>query len=175
MAAARYWRVLFTPQGRVADVLPIRFDDGADDWTIVEATTAEEARKKGKRLYDARKKKLAKVRLQSEGRCACGRARDRKHSNGSPMLTCSTCAERQKGYNEDYEKRIVAGTVHLHERDETARVASNLARQRNRRAEIRLETLVEARRMWMEARNVGLYAEWLGREIAKLTGRQTAA
>lgn len=53
-----------------------------------------------------------------------------------------------------------------------ARVQLNLQRQRDRRAEIRLETLIEARAEWRSARN---FASWLDREIEELTKPSVAA
>jgi hypothetical protein len=62
------------------------------------------------------------------------------------------------------------------ERDEGARVEANLERQRDRRAEIRLEVLIECRDQWTKARNVGLFTRWLLGEIETLAhGKKGAA
>lgn len=175
MSQPRFWRVVFTPEGRVAEVTPVRFGDGEKDWTLVEAPSIEAARKKAQRLYDARKKKLAKSRLHGSGRCACGRDQDRLHPDGRRMLTCSTCSERTKGYQATYRDRTRRGVVGEEPRDEAARVASNLARQRDRRAEIRLETLIEARQQWLSCTNVRRYFVWLQTEIETLTNKGKAA
>jgi hypothetical protein len=174
MAAVRYWRVTFTTDGKPYTVREIA-GPGNDDWVVVLAPDEEAASKKATRLYCARKKKLAKSRLHATGRCACGRAQDRVHPNGRPMLTCSTCSERQKTYHETYAVRSRAGTVGMHQRDEPARVEKNLARQRDRRSEIRLETLLECRRAWESAPSVGRYKAWLLAEIEKCTKGQAAA
>jgi len=55
------------------------------------------------------------------------------------------------------------------ERDEAARVALNGQRQRDRRAEIRLETLLDVRTAWRDAPTVGRFGEWLRKEIESLT------
>jgi hypothetical protein len=97
-SSPRYWRVVFTDAGALESVTEIE-GPGDADWVIVEARTAEAARRKAHNLYCARKKKLAKQRHHAAGQCACGRDQDRKHPSGKWMLTCSTCAERQKVYN----------------------------------------------------------------------------
>jgi hypothetical protein len=171
----KHWRVIFSPEGTVLDVVEIRFGDGRNDWLIVEAPTEQLARKRALGVYCARKKKLAKARNHAEGRCACGRKQDRKHPSGKPMLTCSTCAARQKGYTERHVARANADQVGQHQRDEGARIQKNLARQRDRRAEIRLETLIECRRAWELAPSVGRYRAWLLAEIEKLTKGSAAA
>jgi len=169
-SSPRYWRVVFTDAGALESVTEID-GPGDADWVIVEARTAEAARRKAHNLYCARKKKLAKQRHHAAGQCACGRDQDRKHPSGKWMLTCSTCAERQKVYNDRSEERarkgIPPGTV---VRDEQARVAANLTRSRDRRGEIRLETLIEVRAAWHKAPNVGAFGAWMKREIDALTG-----
>lgn len=169
MSDRRYWRVVFSPEGRVLDVVEITFGDGQKDWLIVEAPDQAAAKRKAFNLYCARKKRLAKARKHAEGHCACGRKQDRLHPSGEPMLTCSTCAERQKCWQDAHKKRVAAGTADTHVRDEAARVAKCQARQRDRRAELRLETLLDVRKQWIEARNVGLFGKWLEREIEALT------
>lgn len=170
-----WWRVTFTAEGRVDRVIPIRFDDGVEGWTMVEAPSIEAARKKAARLYAARKKRLAKSRHHAAGRCACGRDQDRFHPKGGRMLTCSVCSVRQKTYHESHAERVALGTVGQEPRDERARVANNLARQRDRRGELRLETLVEVRRVWVEMTNVGRFTRWLDSEIDSLTARRETA
>lgn len=169
----RYWRVIFNDLGKVLDIVEIDFKDGKKDWLIVEADDLKEAKVKAVRLYCARKKKLAKERLHAQGRCACGRKQDRKHRSGVPILTCTVCSVRQKACLEKAQKRVASGDLSPAVRDEAARVASNLARQRDRRAEIRLETLLEVRNQWIKSRTIGSYGKWLEQEIEKLVANDT--
>jgi hypothetical protein len=167
-APIRYWHVLFEESGALRSVTEIagRGDAG---WVIVEAPDENTAKRKAYNIYCARKKKLAVARNHAAGKCCCGRPQDRKHPNGKWMATCSTCATRHEVHRKNYQERRDAGVID-HERDEPARVASNLSRQRDRRGEIRLETLVEVRQQWIDSRNVALFGKWLQGEIALLTG-----
>jgi hypothetical protein len=167
----RYWRVDFTAAGAIARVTEL-VGPSHEDWVIVEAPDESTAKRKAYNLYCARKKKLAVQRNHAAGKCCCGRAQDRKRPTGTWMLTCSVCAARHEVHRSNYMERKVAGVTD-HKRDETARVSSNLERQRDRRGEIRLETLIEVRNRWIEARNVALFGSWLLAEIATLTGADT--
>lgn len=93
------------------------------------------------------------------------------------MLTCSTCAIKQKVWTERHRERQELARQAVsegrappppHVRDEAARVEANLGRQRDRRAELRLETLIEVRQKWQESTNVGRFARWLDQEIDAL-------
>jgi len=89
------------------------------------------------------------------------------------MLTCSVCAVRHEVHRRNSEARLAAGVTD-HQRDESARVAANQNRQRDRRAELRLEVLVEVRNRWLASRNVSLFGHWLQSEIARLTGAESS-
>jgi hypothetical protein len=169
---SRYWRVIFSPEGRILDVEEIVFKDSQKDWIVVEAPDIQTAKRKAYNFYCARKKKLAKARNHAAGRCACGRDQDRFHPSGVRMLTCSVCAERQKGHHDrQYEqlKRQRRGEEPLPpiQRDEEKRIASLQSRMRDRRAELRLETLLDVRKQWIASPNVGAFGKWLEREIVK--------
>lgn len=167
-APIRYWHVLFEESGALRSVTEIS-GPGDAGWVIVEAPDEGTAKRKAYNLYCARKKKLAAARNHAQGKCCCGRSRDRKDPSGAWMKTCSVCAERHKVHSAAHLERRAAGVTD-HQRDEPARVASNLARQRDRRGEIRLETLIEVRQQWIDSRNVALFGKWLQAEIASLTG-----
>ena len=175
----RYWRVTFFPDGRVNRVRPIK-GPGHSRWVVVEAETEEVARHKAYNIYSARKKRERKERCHADGKCICGRPQDRLVEKGArkgeKALTCSVCEERRHAYYENakaHPGRTFAQAMVT--RDEGARVALNLERQRDRRAELRLETLVEVRRQWLAAPNVGLFGKWLEREIEALTRGNAAA
>lgn len=167
-----FWRIHFGPHGGVERAERLS-EPGSDcRWVIVEAETEAQALRKGRRLYDAEKKRLAKARHYAEGRCRCGRPQDRAHPDGTPMLECSTCAERQKVYNERHQARrrgeLPPG------RDEAARVETFQQRHRDRRAEIRLETLIAVRQAWMDCPTVAKFGQWLASEIRALTENEAA-
>lgn len=175
----RYWRVTFTEDGKLYTVREIE-GPGHDEWIVVSAADEEQARTRAVRLYCSRKKRARVAALHAEGRCACGRNLDgaiveRGRHKGKPHKMCATCRERMTTrWRPNAQARADNGTAGqgVAERDEGARVALNLQRQRDRRAEIRLETLIEARNEWRSARN---FASWLAREIEELTKPSVAA
>lgn len=157
----------------VMEVAPTGKEEPHINYVIVEAYTKadaeEKARKKVYNLYCARKKKEAKLRHQARGECACGRPADRVKKDGTPFKTCSVCSARQPSYNEKYKGRIEDGTVGKEPRDEVARVAKNLERQRDRRKEIRVEVLIEVRKRFWDAEHMKDFASWLDENIKELT------
>jgi hypothetical protein len=167
------WRVTFSDTGAIASVVPLEGEQGAD-WVIVQAPDEATAKRRAYNIYCARKKKLAKTRLHAAGNCSCGRKQDRKHPSGAPMLTCSVCAERHAAQSKACNERKANPPEVPHVRDEAARVTVNLERQRDRRGELRLETLIEVRQRWVTARNVGLFSKWLESEIRALTESRKA-
>ena len=97
------------------------------------------------------------------------------------MLVCSVCSERQKACNERARNRRgnaanddAPSVTGVAARDEGARVAANLTRQRDRKAEIRLETLIEVRSQWIDAPNIQRFGKWLQGEIDRITGANAA-
>jgi hypothetical protein len=175
MTANRYWRVSFFPDGRVNRVRPIK-GPGHSRWVVVEAADEEQAKHKAYNIYCARKKKARLAALAAESRCSCGRPLDGAlvgtgARKGQAHRRCATCRERAKtSWVPNYNRRVESGTNGrgVVERDESARVASNLNRQRDRRAEIRLETLIDVRRAWQDAPNNGAFTAWLKSEIETL-------
>lgn len=168
-----WWFVTYADDGAVIDCVPTKVDATASvagvRSIVVEApdrdAAIEQASQLWYRMYCNETKKETRVRLDAENRCRCGRARDRKHPDGSWMKTCATCAAYQTAANERYQQRIKDGTVGTHVRDEQSRVNLNLARQRDRRREIRLETLVAVRQQFWGTATVREFVEWLDGEI----------
>ena len=177
--AVRYWRVTFTAEGKVRAVKPLK-GPGHSRWVVVQADTEEEAQRKAFNLYSARKKRERIAQLDAEGRCRCGRPRDTVASTGPnagrTATYCSTCLVRERQYHQNAKIRPNRSHAQaMAERDEGARIELNLQRQRDRKGEIRLETLVEVRNQWIKSRNVGLFGKWLEREIEALTKGHAAA
>lgn len=168
----RYWRVDFSGEGGISAVTEISGPANAE-WVVVEASSYEGAKRAAYNLYCRRKKKLARQRNYALGNCACGRKNDRtdqKHpKTGEPLKTCSVCSVRHEVHVAGYEQRKAAGITD-HQRDEAARVASNRERQRDRRGELRLETLLEVQKAWVRSPNLGAFSKWLATEIRRLTG-----
>lgn len=159
----RHWRVLFGRDGAIKSITEIQ-GQPAVDWIVVRAATEALARKKAMLSYCARKKRQRIAQLHAEGRCKCGRKQD------GDRVNCSVCIERAKGYRAKRLRRNAEGTADTHSRDEGARVAAFQGRSRDRRNELRLETLLEVRRWWLESRNVGIFSARLEREITACTG-----
>ncbi len=183
--STRYWQVQFAATGAVASVTELEPGAARDGWVIVDAPDERTARQRAYNIYCARKKAQAIARHRAVGECACGRKQDRKHPSGKPMLTCSVCAERSGVYNERSRQRAQAAAKApanddapvpsgMAARDEGARVAANLTRQRDRRAEIRLETLIEVRKQWIDSPNIQRFGKWLQGEIDRITGANAA-
>jgi hypothetical protein len=164
-----WWRADLTGDGAVVRVVQVPKPHSTPTRTTIvfqapdRETAINKAREMGFRLYCAEKKKQAKTRLHSEGRCSCGRPQDRQHPDGSPMLTCTVCSISQKAHNAAARKRKAEGVVHV--RDEAARVQKNLGRQRDRRREIRLETLVEVHKNFWDMSTVKAFERWLEGQI----------
>lgn len=156
----RYWRVTFAADGSVEGVTEID-GAGASDWLVVRAETEELARRKGYNLYCAKRKRARITQLHAEGRCACGRCQD-----DPQFVTCEVCRERMKRHHERAKER---GGEPGPPRDEVARVAAFQERHRERKTEVRLEVLLEVRRWWIEARNVGLFGARIQKEIEACT------
>jgi hypothetical protein len=172
----RYWRVTFAENGELYTVREID-GPGHDEWVVVRADDEEQARIKATRIYCARKKRARVAALQAANRCSCGRDLDGAlvefgRHKGESHKRCATCRERNSSvWRPNHAARVADGTVGqgVAERDEGARVTLNLERQRDRRAEIRLETLIDVRKAWQDSNTVGHFAQWLAREIEALT------
>ena len=169
MTQPRYWRVVFSDSGGIESVTEIA-GSGKADWEIVQAPTEEAARLKAYNRYAARKKREAIARKHEQGQCRCGRAQDRQRPDGTLKKLCSVCAERNEVWRTESGERKAAGVTD-HKRDEVARVAAHQERQRDRRAEIRLETLLEVKRRWIESQSIQQFGAWLRAEVDNLTGR----
>ncbi len=162
----RYWRVTFAADGSIERVAELD-GEGSADWCVVHAETQEAARRKAYNIYCARKKKARIAQLYAEGRCRCGRAQDI-----AGQVSCTVCIERSKGWRAQHESNLKrkAEGLPAEPRDEAARVASFQVRNRQRKTEVRLEVLLEVRRWWIEARNVGLFGARIQKEIQACMG-----
>lgn len=142
---------------------------GVGPSTVVEleALNEEDAKRKAYNFYSAKKKLAAKNRNHSAGLCACSRKQDRPNTrtgNGF-FKTCSVCAERQLQYEETFQRKKREGRLATGERDEAARVNVMQHRVRDRKKEIRLETLLEVRKTWENSKTNGEFTRWLKEEI----------
>lgn len=172
------YEVTFKRDGTIQSVV-LLVGDPLDRITV-QARNEGEAKRKAYNLYSAQKKKLAKERLHSAGRCGCGRDQDRYvqagRFKGKWAKTCSVCAvRRQAQYNNSKNRGARTLQEAMAQRDEGARLDANLTRQRDRRAEIRLEVLLEVQKQWINSRNSGAFTKWVQDQIAICTGEKGAA
>lgn len=175
----KYWRVTFEKDGRVRAVRPIK-PPKHDRWVVVQAATEQEAGIKAYRLYTAGKKRAARERLKAEGRCRCGRQKDsdvrRGVRAGKEAAYCSVCLERSAVYHQ--RSKQTPERTHaeaMAARNEPARLEVQRTFQRDRRSELRLETLLEVRSQWRANSTVGAFSAWLEQAIKQCTDPQKAA
>ena len=112
--------------------------------------------------------------LRSQGKCTCGRDRDRPRPKPFGHLfynKCKVCKERTDAcHHRRVQRRAEALTgkheeVYPHVRDDELRIENAQQRTRDRRAELRLETLIQVRDQWQNCRNVNVFTAWLEKEI----------
>lgn len=134
----------------------------------IEADSEAEAKRKSYNFYCAKKKKVAKERNHEAGNCACSRKQDRPNTKTGVgfFKTCSVCTERGEAADLRHAAKKKAGLPLTGYRDEVARVETLRGRVRDRKNEIRLETLIEVRSQWENARTNGAFTAWLKREIS---------
>lgn len=172
----KYWAVAFDATGKVLAVQQAKFvlPDATVEHVVVRAESEPEARKLGYNLYCARKKREAKKRKYANGQCVCGRKQDRQKPNGNMFKVCSVCKERaDQVYRPQHEQRVKDGTVGQIPRDEAARVAACSQRVRDRKAEMRLEVLLEVRKAWQNSNTTGQFTKWLSEQVTQaLQGSQ---
>lgn len=163
MAGERYWRVVFTADGKAEGATEIE-GPGDAEWVVVSASSVEEALQRGVRRYACLKKKKRIARLYAEGKCSCGRVQDRPGCK-----TCSVCEEHRKRYRHppaDGQPRV---------RDEGARVLAFQETNRNRKQEVRIEVLLEVRKWWRDAPHTEAFIAKLAGEIEAAGGRDRMA
>lgn len=129
---------------------------------FVQEASAEQAQAKARadfNDYCAAKKRARIAKLHKAGQCACSRKRDRPKPDGGFYRQCSVCAERREAL------RSRRREPDWQPRNESERVSTLQARVRDRKNEVRLEVLLEVRRVWEDSRTVHAFAAWLKREI----------
>lgn len=139
---------------------------------FAQGATATEAQKQAKALFNsyfAEKTKAARAKRKADGKCRCGRPRDRKHPVGGFWQQCRVCAARQDVYRERYETPVAKPA-----RNEVAKAEECTSRVRDRKAEMRLEVLVEVQEAWESASNNQAFTRWLRAELAKALAPRTA-
>lgn len=167
----KHWAIAFDITGKVLSVeeVSVSLPAGTADHEVVRAASKGEARKLGYNLYCARKKREAKKRKYANGQCMCGRKQDRPHPSGGFWKVCLVCKERQdKVYRPQQAQRVKDGTVGKIPRDEASRVAACSERVRDRKAEMKLEVLMEVRQVWQNSRTTGQFTRWLSEQIEQL-------
>ena len=152
-----WYRVALKKNGKIDSIR--RVEGPSDDDNLVyyiRAASLDAAEREVYNRYARIKLREKRAKYKAEGRCRCGRER------GGNFAMCSVCLERSSAARKKYPgKNGVKGAP----RDEEARVASNQARQRDRRRELRLEALLEVREAWMKSPSVAVFGHWLSEQI----------
>lgn len=141
---------------------------------VLQAESAVDAAKRAREIYNrvcADRVKADRARRKAEGKCACGRPRNRPHPLGGTYQNCAVCAARIEACRENARQRPVTQP-----RNEHAKAAACTARVRDRKQEMRLEVLTEVKQAWEDSRNNQAFTRWLSAELAKaLAPAQPAA
>lgn len=168
-----WFRLKYGPSGKLLSCDPIDKPEayatviGLATFIEIEATDEKDAKHRAYNFYCARKKKLAKERNYTAGLCACSRKQDRPNTKTGKGFfnTCSVCAERSAESSLRHLAKKKQGLPLDGRRDEAARVESFQVRNRDRKNEIRLETLIEVRKQWENSRTNGQFTSWLKSQI----------
>ena len=162
MSKRRWFRVVVDGKGKAVDCRPVG-DQGTAELGIffVLAADAKEAARLAGNAHARDLLAARRARYESEGRCKCGRARDR-----AGLTTCSACLERH---------RIHAQRKRARERGEVVppldRRTVLLERKEQERGNVRFETLVEVQRAWLKLGAKG-FERWLGGQLEAIAGRK---
>lgn len=160
MTSALKWFAVYLSRGVVKNVVQVAgVGSDENDVYYVKALDKKQAQKDAYNLYCAQKKKTAIARLETEGKCRCGRL----NPDIEEFKTCPICRLRAANNKTRTKEKHMTGQPVV--RDETARVEQNLTRQRDRKNEIRLEVLVEVQKAWQNNRTAGGFTRWLDREV----------
>ena len=171
-----HWAVFFTGEGKLksAERIAGKLQDGSAGF-VVEADDQEEAVRLARPLWMAYSREYARKktaerrkRFDAEGRCRCGRPRNVQDPKrpGEVMRTCDVCQERSKSTLERYRSRGTKTDSEVAAKGQALRLEHSAQRTRNRRAELRLETLLEVRAM-AEKLKPGEFRVWLHREVQR--------
>lgn len=165
MKKRTWYRVVVDEHGKAVDCRSVGVEGTAQLGVYFElAESAERAKKQASRSHCAQLLAARRARYHAEGRCKCGRKRDRL-----PLLACSGCAARHAVHEERKAARDRG--------EEVPKLDRRVVLQERKQSEadaIRLQVLEEARDAWRRHSTVGSYTRWLEGEIQKLAGRKVA-
>lgn len=151
--------------------------EGNETVFIVSAETAAEALREASRQYARLCTKRKRARMHAAGLCSCGRKSDVPKPQGGFRKKCSVCVTRDREQwrpkARENQRRQLEGLPKI-PRDESARVVVMQERQRDRRSELRIETLLEVQRQWQSARTNGHFTRWLDEQIKECTNASTS-
>jgi hypothetical protein len=151
--AEHWWRVELDSAGKVvsATVCP---GAGITEGRVVYvcAITQTQAGRIARNTYAREVKRAQRAKYKATGKCRCGRDRE-----SIAFKQCMVCRARDL---QQHRKGPSCGS-----RDEKARVVSMQATQRDRRQELRLETLLLVREAWSREPNQAAFSAWLAREV----------
>lgn len=182
MSAAKHWfRVELDGNGKLISCAVVAEPaDPAHGLFFFKATTSERA---SRLAYNAHHTKLLNARraqYAKEGRCRCGRLRDRKDGP-----RCMVCIQRQSADNARRALRKKGIKVPKPDRRESIAARRNEEREAVRLetlrqaptveiADLLLDLLAEVSRAWVHARNNKEFTEWLKTKRESITGKRAA-
>jgi hypothetical protein len=169
----QWFRVLVDANGKAVDCKPVSAEgDEKGGVFYFLATSAGAAARLATKSHEARLLAARRARHHAEGRCKCGRPRDRKNPAGGLFLVCSGCDERHQVHEERRKARKRGEEVPPLDRREVLQ-----ERKRSELDSSRLATLIEVQRTADRfRRDPRAFANWLIKEIEALTrGKERAA
>ncbi len=143
---------------------------GGSAFVYLQAAGSEQAKRGAYNVYCSEKLREQRERNGAAGRCRCGRARKiGTHARtGQPLKRCSVCIARGRASNKRTQGRRRGETIPAPDR-----LVTGSARTRDRRAEMRLEVLLEVQEAYDG--DVKDFGAWLDEQIAAITGRKEKA
>lgn len=158
-----WYRVEVSATGKIVNVVKqTKPSDDTKRVFYVQATGSDAAGRLAMNRYSAQKVRDQRARYKAEGKCPCGRERDRDG------IKCSVCISNNAASRERSALRKQRGEPPG--RDDALRFAKSAARTRDRRAEMRHEVLLELEQMLANVRTLQAARVWARREIRRLQG-----
>lgn len=165
MKKRQWFRVLVDASGKAVDCRPVSAEGDASGGVFYFlATSASAAARLASKSHESRLLAARRARYDAEGRCKCGRERDRL-----PLLTCSGCDERHQLHVERRRAKNRGEEV-----PPLDRRAVLQERKRSDLDTVRFETLLDVQRILARQGADGL-RRWLGVQIERHTKKPKEA
>ncbi len=145
-----WYRVTIGETGKPLSIAKCAAPEDEQTVVYVQASSEKDAWGLALAAYNRERVKQQRAQRKAEGRCRCGRVRD------CQWQKCRVCRER-----ENVAKRESKNQPGPKVRSEEQRIASLKDRHRERRAELRVETLLQVREAWVKSANLRQFEAWL--------------